>query len=62
VFAAFNALHQAIQSGSDAKRYLDTHTFNSVCGAYRFDQNGDVVGDRLRYVLKTISRGKVKEL
>jgi branched-chain amino acid transport system substrate-binding protein len=54
-FAAFAALHEAIQSGQDVKEHLYRHKFGRVVESYSFDQNGDVVG--IEPVMKRIRHG-----
>lgn len=51
---AFSALQEALRSGKDVKEYLYTTTFRNIVDGYSFDKNGDVVSDKLTYVLKTI--------
>ncbi len=57
--AAFSALHEALQSGKnvDVKNYLYSHTFNQTVDGFSFDENGDVVSNKLSYVLKVIKEG-----
>jgi branched-chain amino acid transport system substrate-binding protein len=55
---AFNALHEAIISGGDVKQYLYTQAFDGIVDRYAFDKNGDVVSDKITFVLKTIKNGK----
>ncbi|RIL07519.1 MAG: hypothetical protein DCC75_09950 [Proteobacteria bacterium] len=56
--AAFYALHEAIQSETDVREYLYSHPFQGFFGSFRFDSNGDVQGDRLTFILKTLRGGK----
>ncbi len=55
-YAAFAALHQALESGADLRDALAKGKFESVFGPFSFDENGDVVG--LAHVLKVIKNGK----
>ncbi len=55
--AAFDALHAAISSKEDISHFLYSHHFSGMFGEYRFDANGDVVGDKLSFVLKTLRGG-----
>jgi len=55
--AAFNALHEAIVSNEDIRKYLYSHHFSDLFGVHSFDKNGDVIGDKLTFVLKTLRRG-----
>lgn len=55
--AAFQALHTAIQSQSDVHTYLYAHPFDGFFGHFAFDNNGDVQGDRLTFILKTLRGG-----
>lgn len=59
-YLAFNALHQAIQSGDNVRSYLLSHKFDALIGQYSFDANGDIQG--LGFVLKTIDDGKPRSL
>jgi branched-chain amino acid transport system substrate-binding protein len=55
---AFQSLHQAVQSGAKVKDYLYQHTFRELVeGGYTFDENGDIRGERLGYVLKVVRDG-----
>ena len=54
--AAFSALHEAIQSGTDVREYLNSSEFSTVLKRYRFDKNGDVVG--LGFSLRVIRNGQ----
>jgi branched-chain amino acid transport system substrate-binding protein len=57
---SFSTLNEAIQSKKDVKEYLYNTKFNNlVVGGYSFDKNGDVVSDKLNYVLKTVKNGGV---
>ncbi len=51
---SFSALHEAIKSGKDVKSYLYEHKFTDLVPGYSFDSNGDVVSDKVTYVLKTL--------
>lgn len=55
-FEALRALHQAIQSGGNAKTYLYNTRFEGLFGPWRFDRNGDIVG--LDYQLYVIEKGR----
>ena len=57
---ALRALDQALNSGTDVKKYLQSHQFAGVFGAYSFDKNGDLVG--LQHELKQIRNGNVVKL
>lgn len=57
--AALKALHAATMSGTDEHAYLYSHTFEGLFGRFGFDANGEVRGDRLTFILKTIRDGKV---
>ena len=61
-YAAFNALHQAIQSGDEVKNYLYKNKFGEIIDGYSFDENGDVLSDKITFVLKTIRGGKPAKL
>lgn len=56
-FVSFATLDEAIQSGTDVKEYLYAHTFRNVADGYSFDKNGDVVSEKITYVMKTIKNG-----
>jgi branched-chain amino acid transport system substrate-binding protein len=55
-FEGFRALHQAIQSGQDTRKYLYTTRFHGLFGEWSFDQNGDIQG--LEFVIKVVRQGK----
>ena len=55
--AAFHALDEAARSGTDVHSYLYTHSFSGFFGTFAFDGNGDVQGNRLTFVLKTLRDG-----
>jgi len=57
-YAAFNALHQAIQSKQNVKDYLYTQRFGGIIDGYEFDKDGDIQSDNITFVLKTIRDGK----
>lgn len=57
-YAAFNALHQAIQSKQDVKSHLYAGKFGGIIDGYEFDDNGDVQSDKITFVLKTIRSGE----
>jgi len=54
---AFSALNKAIHSGQDAKNFLYKNTFDELVDGFSFDENGDVVSDKLTYALKTLKSG-----
>jgi branched-chain amino acid transport system substrate-binding protein len=58
-FASFSAMHQALQSEQDGgvKEYLYKNTFGEVIDKFSFDKNGDVVSEKLTYVLKRVING-----
>lgn len=58
-FLSFSALTEALESGKDVKQYLYDTRFENFVDGYSFDKNGDVVSDKLTYVLKTIRGGVV---
>ena len=51
---AFSALDEAIKSGKDVKEYLYQNTFRELTAGFSFDRNGDVVSDKIVYVLKIL--------
>ena len=57
-YAAFEALHKAIESGQDPKKYLYSNEFRGIVDGYSFDKNGDVVSGKITFVLKVIRNGK----
>lgn len=57
-YIAFVTLHEAIKSGEVIKDFLYKNKFNSISGEYSFDQNGDIVSDKITYILKIIAHGK----
>ena len=58
---AFNTIHNAIKSNQDVKDYLYKTTFNELVDQYSFDKNGDVLSDKITYVLKTLKEGHPAE-
>jgi branched-chain amino acid transport system substrate-binding protein len=59
---SFSAMNEAIKSGSDVKEFLYQHKFTDLVDGYSFDQNGDVVSQKVTYTLKTIFNGKPAKL
>lgn len=61
-YLAFAALHQALSSGAAAadevKDYLYSQKFTGIVDGYGFDPQGDVVSDKITFVLKQIKDGK----
>jgi branched-chain amino acid transport system substrate-binding protein len=56
---AFSAFRKALGSGQGVKEYLYKSRFDDlVQGGFSFDENGDVVSEKLTYVLKTLVGGK----
>jgi branched-chain amino acid transport system substrate-binding protein len=61
-YLAFSTLDEALNSGLDPKTYLYEHSFQGIVDGYSFDKNGDIVSDKVTYVLKTIKDGKPARL
>lgn len=57
-YIAFSTLHAALESGENVKDFLYKNKFNSISDEYSFDHNGDIVSDKITYVLKIIANGK----
>jgi len=57
-YLAFVTLDQAIKSGENVKDYLYKTKFNGTSGEYSFDKNGDILSEKITYVLKQIKDGK----
>jgi branched-chain amino acid transport system substrate-binding protein len=55
-FEGFRALHDAIMSNEDIKKYLSTRTFTGIFGPYSFNDKGNIIG--LTHVLRSIQDGK----
>ncbi len=59
-FEGFRALHLAISSGEDIRKFLYSTKFSGVFGPYSFDKQGEIEG--LGVSLKTIKDNKAVEL
>ena len=57
---AFRAVHSAIESGKEPRKFLYETRFDGLFGNYRFDKNGDIVGVPL--LLNRIKDGKPEKL
>ncbi|MCB0318573.1 MAG: ABC transporter substrate-binding protein [Bdellovibrionales bacterium] len=55
-FEAFRALHMAIESGQETRKFLYQQKFNGVFGNWNFDENGEIKG--LNFLMKEIKDGK----
>jgi branched-chain amino acid transport system substrate-binding protein len=55
--SAFEAVNQALQSNSDLRTFLYSQRLNGVFGEFSFDSHGDVVGNQLTFILKTLKEG-----
>lgn len=55
--AAFDALHTGITNGKDVHSFLYMHHFSGLFGEYSFNEDGDVIGDKLTFILKTLQLG-----
>ena len=59
-YEAFRAMHGAIESGMDHRKYLYSTKFDGIFGKYWFDGNGDIQG--MSMAIKVIDAGTVKTL
>lgn len=59
-FEGIRAIHEAIKSGQEPRKYLYSAKFHGLFGDWWFDQNGEIQG--LDFVLKIIKDGKVEKL
>lgn len=57
-YVAFSTLHDAIKSGENVKDYLYKTNFKNIIDTYSFDKNGDIVSEKVTYVLKEIRNSK----
>lgn len=58
VLAAFSTLHEAItHTKTNVKDYLYQTKFSGPFGTFSFDPAGDIHGERLTFVLKTLRHG-----
>lgn len=56
-FEGFRALHQAIESGQEPRRYLYSTKFSGLFGDWWFDKNGDIQG--LKHTIKIVKDRKL---
>jgi branched-chain amino acid transport system substrate-binding protein len=56
---AFATLDEALNSKNEVKDYLYKSKFSRLSDEYSFDKNGDIVSEKIKYVLKTIKNGRV---
>ena len=56
---AFATLDEALETKAEVKDYLYKNKFSRLSDEYSFDQNGDIVSQKIKYVLKTIKNGQV---
>ena len=55
-FEAFRALHMAIESGQEMRRYLYSTKFDGLFGEWWFDSHGEIQG--LNFIMKVVKDGK----
>lgn len=56
-FLSYAALIKAIESGSPVKEFLYEHRLTELADGYSFDDNEDIVSDRISYVLHIVRDG-----
>lgn len=57
-YIAFDALNKAIISKVEPRDYLYENKFSNIVDNYSFDRNGDIISNKITFVLKTIKDGK----